>query len=132
MSVTDITPTQLVVNTRSADITDSDGTVASTPSDGWSIALGSQGRVQGLLLKFLADGSGDTVTILAGDNPPSMTAGLGNLTVTLAASDVRYIVLEGGRFLQDDGTVKATCTDAGTTVRAFLLPVAVSGGSGIA
>lgn len=132
MSVTDITPTQLVTNTRSADITDSDGTAAGTPADGWSITLGSQGTVEKLLLKFAADGSGDTVTVLAGDNPPALTAGKGNLSVVLAASDVRYVVLEAGRFLQDDNTVKATCTDAGTTVKAFLMPVAIGGGSGIA
>lgn len=132
MSVTAITPKQLVTNTPSDDLLDSNGTAAGTPADGWSIALGSQGVVEKLLIKLLADGSGDTVTFLAGDNPPSLTAGKGDLDVVLAASDVRYLVLEAGRFLHDDNTIKATCTDAGTTILAFLMPVGVGGGSGIA
>lgn len=132
MAVTAVVPVQLVTNTPSADILDADGTAAATPADGWTVPLGSQGVVEKVVLKFLADASGDTVTILAGDNPPSLTAGKGNLTVTLAASDVKYLVLEAGRFLQDDNSIKATCTDAGTTVKAFLMPVAIGGGSGIA
>lgn len=132
MSVTTVTAKQLVTNTRSDDILDGDGTVATTPTDGWSVSLGSQGQVERALFKFLADGTGDTVTFLAGDHPMSANAGKGNMTVTLAASDVRYIMIEGGRFLHDDGTVKATCVDAGTTMLVFLLPVATFGGSGIA
>lgn len=121
MATTAIAATVLAVNTVSADITDADGTVATTPADGWVISPGpvNSGRC---LLKFLADGSGDTVTILAGDNPPSHRAGLGNLAVVLAASDVRYIVVEFSRFLQDDGTIRATCVDAGTSCRLFTLP----------
>jgi len=120
MSTTAITPKDLALNTRSDDLLDSDGTVATTPADGWVIASAAKGR--NLLLKFLADGTGDTVTIKAGDRPPSHRAGLGDLTVTLAASDVRYIVVETARFLQNDGTLLATCTDAGTSCLAFLLP----------
>lgn len=132
MSVTTITPTQLVVNTESADITDSDGTVATTPSDGFSIALGATGTPQRLLIKILVDGTGDTVIFLAGDKPPALLAGLGNLSVVMAASDVRYIVLDSARFMQDDNTIKATCTDAGTSLRCFLLPKGYGGGTGIA
>ena len=132
MATTAITPKQLVTNTRSDDILDSNGTVADTPSDGWAIALGTQGATARLVLKFLADGTGDTVVITAGDNPPAHLGPKGSLSIVLAASDVRYVVLEPGRFEQNDNTIVATCTDAGTTCLAFLLPVAVNGGSGIA
>lgn len=121
MATTAITPTSLVLNTESADILDANGDVATTPTDGWVITPADPGR-RLTLLKFLADATGDTVTIVAGDRPPSQRAGLGNLTITLAASDVRYIVVEKARFLQDDGTYLATCTDAGTTCKAFDLP----------
>lgn len=120
MATTAITPKVLTLNTRSDDLLDADGTAATTPTDGWVITPADPSKY--LLLKFLADGSGDTVTVLAGDRPPSHRAGLGNMTVTLAASDVRYIVIEKARFLQNDGTYLATCVDAGTTCLAFELP----------
>lgn len=132
MPVTNISLTQLALNTASADITDADGTVASTPADGWAIAMGARAFPEKVILKFLADGSGDTVTIKAGDKPPSERAGLGDLAITLAANDVKYIVVESARFLQDDNTIFAVCTDAGTTCRAFAMPVGLGGGSGIA
>src|SRR5687767_4460301 len=126
MATTAITPTALVMNTMSADILDADGVAADTPSDGWAIAAGGRNGDH-LLLKFLADGTGDTVTIKAGDRPPSARAGLGDLALVLAASDVRYIVVEAARFLQDDGSITAICTDAGTTCKAFIIPKGLSG-----
>lgn len=123
MATTAIALTALTLNTMSADILDADGTVATTPADGWVIAAAGNPGSR-LLLKFLADATGDTVTILAGDRPPSQRAGLGNLAIVLAASDVRYICVEASRFLQDDGSIHATCTDAGTSCIAFLLPAA--------
>lgn len=123
MATTAITPEVLVLNTRSADLPDASGVVATTPADGWVIAAPT-GRNTDLLLKFLADASGDTVTIVAGDRPPSHRSGLGNLSVVLAASDVRYVVVEKSRFLQDDGTILATCTDAGTMCWAMEIPKA--------
>jgi len=121
MATTALPVVTLVHNTPSADLLDANGVAATTPADGWVIAAAG---IEGgrLLIKLLADATGDTVTFLAGDNPPSHRKGLGNLAVVLAASDVRYLVLESGRFLQDDGTILATCTDAGTTLHAFLLP----------
>lgn len=121
MAETDITPVELVTDVVSADIVDGDGTVAATPADGWNIKVGglAHGRV---LLKFTADASGDTITIKAGDKPPAERAGLGDLALTLAASDVRYIAVDASRFMRSDGTILATCTDAGSEAQAFLLP----------
>ncbi len=132
MATTAITPEVLVMNTRSADLPDAggvaNGIVATTPADGWVIAAGGNNGDR-LILKFLADGSGDTVTIKAGDRPPSSRAGLGDLSVVLAASDVRFICVEAARFLQDDGTIIATCTDAGTSCMALILPKGLIGTS---
>lgn len=103
--------------------------MATTPADGWVIAVpaaegiaGQKSPLDSLVLMFEADASGDTVTIVAGDNPPSHQAGKGNDTITLAASDVRLYKPETGRFTQSDGTIQATCTDAGTRCYAFILP----------
>ncbi len=121
MATTAITPTPLVVDTESADILDAAGTVATTPTDGWVVAAPVAPDTM-VLLKFLVDASGDTITIVAGDRPPSQRSGLGNLSLVLAASDVRYIIVDKSRFLQDDGTILVTCTDAGTTCYAFTIP----------
>lgn len=121
MATTAVTPAVMVVNTAGDDLPDASGTVATTPADGWVIAaMAYPGEF--LLLKFLADATGDTVVITAGDRPPSQRAGLGTLSIVLAANDVRHIVIEKSRFLQDDGTIEAVCTDAGTMCWAFALP----------
>ncbi len=54
------------------------------------------------------EGSTNTVTVNAGDNPPALAAGGGNLVVTVAATTgVQYIgPFESGRFLQSDGTIE--------------------------
>ena len=119
-----VTPTALAINVESADILDAGGTSINTASsDVFAIAAGGSAGNH-ILLKFLVDASGDTITIKAGDRPPSQLVDLGDLDFVLAANDVRYIVVETGRFLQDDGTIRATCTDDGTTCKAFTIPEA--------
>ena len=117
-----ITVTALAINTVSADILDADGTTISTASAN-TFAIAAGGLAGGrLLLKFFDDGSTDTITILAGDRPPSQRVDLGNLSFAMGAADVRYILIEAGRFLQDDGTIRATCTTNGMECKAFTLP----------
>jgi len=132
MATTAIAPELLVYNTRSADKSVADATVATTPSDGWVISLGSYGAMARLLLFLSVDASGDTFTILAGDNPPSLRKAKGNLSIVLAASDERFLILEPGRFVQNDNTVLITCTDAGSGIRAWFLPLSLGGGSAVA
>jgi len=116
-----ITPEALVMNTRSSDIPALGTAITDAAANVFSIAAGGR-HGDRLLLLFEADASGDTVTILAGDNPPAVRQGLGNITVVLAASDARLVPVEAARFLQDDGTIRATCTDNGTLCAAFILP----------
>ena len=117
-----VTPVTLAINVVGADILDAGGTgISDASANVFAIAAGGVGGGR-LLLKFLVDGTGDTITILAGDRPPSQRVNLGDLDIVLAANDVRQIVVETGRFLQDDGTIRATCTDDGTTCHATLLP----------
>lgn len=127
MSTTPITPVSLAINTASADKADADGVVATTPGDGWAIAITQP--VERYLLKFGTDGSGDTIVITAGINPPAVLAGLGPLSITLAASDVKYVVVEGARFFQPDGTIVATCGNAASKCTVFRMPLGGGGGS---
>lgn len=124
-----ITPITLVMNAASADHADADGTAITTANANvFAIAAGGKNGDR-LLLKFVADASGDTVTILKGDRPPSQRKDLGDLSFVLAASDVKYIPVEAARFLQDDGTIRATCLDDGTKCSAFIMPKGLTGGS---
>jgi hypothetical protein len=72
-------------------------------------------------------GSDRILTIKAGDYPPALAAGQGDLTVTIAATTgVQWIgPLESGRFLQADGTLEIDVVASHTgTVTAFLVPKA--------
>jgi hypothetical protein len=124
MATTAITPVDPTFNTRSDDLV-ALGTVASAPAEGWVIAAG--GKCNGrLVLFFEADGSGDTVTIKAGDRPPAQDADYGDDDIVLAASDLRAYI-PTGRFIQDDSTIEAVCTDGGTRCYAMIIPYAGPG-----
>jgi len=113
-----------VLETATVTQADSTGTVATTPATGWVIADISAYQGHQILLKFLADATGDTVVINAGDNPPAVRAGLGSLSIVLAASEVMYVVIETARHMQSDGTITAYCADAGTMCWCYILPKA--------
>lgn len=128
MATTAITPVALAEGTESGDLVGL-GTVATTPADGWVIAVpvsegvaGQKSPMDSLILLFEADATGDTVVIAAGDNPPAAEAGLGSDSIVLAASDIRIYKPKISRHVQSDGTLLATCTDAGTRCYAFILP----------
>lgn len=108
------------VNQPSTQAIDTDGTVP--------IAVG--GRMDRLILEVInAAAAALTVTIKAGDNPPSPLAA--DLAISLAATgtatDKRIIgPFESARFMQDDGTVNvaflAASSTPNATVRAYRLP----------
>lgn len=62
-----------------------------------------------------------TLTVKAGDNPPALAAGQGDLAVTVAFGTVRFIgPFESGRFIQSDGSMmieSSTTTGAITALR---------------
>jgi hypothetical protein len=72
-----------------------------------------------------------TITVKAGDNPPALAAGLGDVTYELAAGNIteQFVWIgpfESGRFLQNDGTMHVdVATDHTGTITAFLVPAAV-------
>lgn len=64
------------------------------------------------------------ITILAGDSPPALAAGQGDLVVPVAATSVEWIgPVESGRFLQSDGTLLVDVEAGATgTITAFKVP----------
>lgn len=108
------------VNQPAVQTIDTDGTVP--------IAVG--GAMDRLILEVInAAAAALTVTIKAGDNPPSPLAA--DLAIALAATgtatDKRIIgPFESARFLQDDGTVNvaflAASSTPNATVRCYRLP----------
>ena len=130
MATTAITAELLVVNARSADLPDAgggsgNGIVATTPSDGWVVSPASGEQFdERTWFRVTVNGTGDTVTFKGGDRYPAQRADLGDLAMVLAASDSRFIVVETSRFLQDDGTINVTATDAGTSLTCITNPKA--------
>ncbi len=73
-------------------------------------------------------GADRIVTVKAGDYPPAMAAGQGDLTVTVVATTgVQWLgPFESGRFIQADGTMEIDIVASHTgTITAFKLPRAV-------
>jgi hypothetical protein len=139
------------MNTASATLADSTGTVPTTAGDGWLIDLGAKHRSGVLVVKFVDGGGGDTVVVQPGVYPPAMTQSLGSLSIALTASQVKYVVLEGARFQTgtitltnpNDATGTATtatvtankiwvtCGSTSTKCAAFFIPVGIGGGTGV-
>lgn len=116
-----ITPEAITMHTRTSDLVALGTVIAAATANVFIIAVGAR-HGDRILLLFEADATGDTVTILAGDRPPSQRAGLGDITIVLAASDLRGVCVEAARFVQDDGSIHATCGDDGTRCSALILP----------
>lgn len=76
------------------------------------------------VLRIAATTTGGNITILAGDYPPALAAGQGNLTVNVASSSTRWFgPFESGRFVQSDGTLLVDVAASMTgTITAFKVP----------
>lgn len=80
------------------------GTAVSTGDTAVIAAVGNTGDI----IINLHGTAASTVTFIAGDEPPSESAGLGNSTAITIGNGLSYTVrLEAGRFVQSDGTVQA-------------------------
>lgn len=67
------------------------------------------------------EGSTNTITILAGDDPPATSAGIGNKTPTTIAATTGMVILpplESARFLQNNGTVRI---DVETSMTGYII-----------
>lgn len=70
-----------------------------------------------------ASGGAGTVTVKAGDYPPALAAGLGDLTSASIATGASAFLgpFESGRFLQNDGSLIIE-TSVAMTLTAFRVP----------
>lgn len=117
MATVAITPTTLSVNTVSADLPITAGT-AIVAANTNTIAYPKEGKLLIILNNTFAGAK--VFTFAAGDY---YSEGQGNLALSLAQDDVKYIVLESSRFKDSDGNINLTY-EAATTgfVMAFYLP----------
>ena len=131
MAVTPVTAELLTLNTRSTDFPAAgSGTLnnlaATSQVDGWEVQPPT-GEVLGerLFFNLVADSGGEvTVVFKAGDRYPAQRVDLGDMTITLAASDARFISVETSRFLKNDGTMIIVPSDNGTILTAIIVPKA--------
>lgn len=122
MAATAITALVLLPDVVSIDYPDASLTLIATNAAGFVIN-GLNNETRNVLFSALDSGSASVVTINAGVNPPAMRGGLGPLTITLAADDVKHVALEAARFMQADGTITGTVdTDATASVGAKIIP----------
>lgn len=77
------------------------------PTNDHSVDLGGY-PLEEFIFRFTnTNGSDRVATIVAGDNPPALSAGQGNLDITVPATsgDMTVAGLESARFVQSDGLV---------------------------
>lgn len=77
-----------------------------------------------LLVITNTTGSDKTCTVVAGDSPPAVRKGIGDLTFTVTNTETRYLMIETARFLQSDGTINIDLQAGytGGTITAIALP----------
>lgn len=83
------------------------GTTADTTND-HVVTLPAGAMLEECEFRFTnTNGTDRVATILAGDSPPALSAGQGNLAITVPATtgDMTVSGLESARYLQNDGTV---------------------------
>ena len=131
MSTTAIACELGVINTRSADLpviagSGSGNAIAATSTtDGWVISPPSGYDFgNNRLVIFIGDtGTGGTAVFKAGDRYPAQRADLGDLSITIAANDGRFVPIETSRFLQNDGTIIVIPSVTALIMTAFMLPI---------
>lgn len=125
-------PASLTINALSANSVISLPTAQAIDTTG-TVPINSVKRSHLLIIEVVnTDDAALTVLVKAGDNPPAHRAGLGDLSVALAASGggataSRMIgPFEAARFMQDDGRIDVTFTPAtgapACSVRVYQLP----------
>lgn len=131
MAATAVAPTVLSLDTMSADAPDAGMTAIANGTNGGEVDLAGY-TDRPILFKF-EDSAGCVITLAQGDRPPAQRAELGatgtdiptGLDITLTAAQVKYVVLELSRFMQDDETVFFTSTTNSTSCSVFVLPKVV-------
>lgn len=120
MTVTNVTPSSLAKN--SSALRGAGTTLVVGATDYMRVINATPERLV-LIVTNTDDDTDLTFTVLAGDNPPALRAGQGNLAVTVAFGTERWIgPLESDKYLQDDGAIHFYSSVNSGKVHALKLP----------
>lgn len=124
MADVSLTPARLTAGTKGGNVATAlaNYTVQITTGQTFEIICG--GDLRGLQL-ILQDSGGSAVPWVfdAGVYPPSMHKFKGALTITMTASDIRPLVLERDRHVQQNGSITGSCTGGTVKLTAFYQPI---------
>ncbi|MEU9865491.1 hypothetical protein AB0D99_31945 [Streptomyces sp. NPDC047971] len=120
MATTALTYTNLPPNSGVANPTGT--TLVAAPTNDMRIA----NAVPELTILRVLNNDDDTaltITVKAGDNPPALAAGQGDLAVSVAFGTTHFIgPFESGRFLQNDGSLMITSSTTTGTIAVLKVP----------
>lgn len=125
-------PTTLTITELTRNAATSQPTVDTIDTNG-TVPIEAGSLTDRMVIEVVnADDAALTVLVKAGDNPPALRAGQGDLSVALAASGggatAKRMIgpFESSRFAQDDGSINVTFTAAtgapNAQVRVYRLP----------
>ena len=130
MAVITVTPIALAINVATPDLVGADAddvAVDVVATDTFRIdcrGVGGGKATEGRIIIVLETQTAGaaTVTFNAGDYPAAMLKFKGSLAIELAASDLKVVVLEAGRFLQDDGYITGSIATTACYMTAYYMP----------
>lgn len=127
MSDVAITPIALVPGTATPDLVGADADdTAVTTSDTFYITMPpvpGGGETRLIIVLEEQGGGASVVTFDAGDYPPAQTSAKGSKTVSLLTSDLKAIVLEAGRHMQNNGRITGSVATNNVYITAYYMPV---------
>ncbi len=110
--------TPFVAGTISADVITAAASIESVVATNTAV-IDADGDTSDLVISVYSAGAA-TVTFEAGDNPPSMNAGLGDGSAqSIGAGDVCLLTVPGGQYVQSNGTVRLTVATNTCIIGAF-------------
>lgn len=105
MSDVAVSVTALADGVVSADIlTNAEG--ATQVTAGNTAVIDVSNSTDRVIVAIYGSGGAATATVQAGDYPLAVRAGLGAKALTIPASDCLLVVLEGARYMHDDGKIR--------------------------
>lgn len=120
MATTQLSYTNLTANGGVADPTGT--TLVAAPTNDMQLKDAFP-ELTVLRVKNTDGASALTITVKAGDYPPALAAGQGDLAVSVAFGTTRYIgPFESGRFVQSDGSLMITSSTTTGTIAALKVP----------
>ena len=131
MAVITLTPVALAIGVATPDLLGADAddsAIDVVATDTFRIdcrGAGAGKAVASKIIVFMETQSAGaaTVTFDAGDYPPAMLKSQGALDIALAASDLKMIVLDQARHMQNDGYITGSVATTAIYATAYYMPV---------